>query len=154
MPESLFNKVAGLRSATLLKKRLWHRCFPVNFAKFQRTPFLQNASGRLLLCKYTTGYEVYIKLSRWRGYTFIYRNIHRRCSIKKLFLKISQYSQENTSVESLFNKAAGLHNLGQNICRLFHISAQFLFITSETTRLLSPESSVRVASQVAEQIKT
>ena len=26
-------------SATLLKKRLWHRCFPVNFAKFLRTPF-------------------------------------------------------------------------------------------------------------------
>ena len=33
----------------LLKKRLWHRCFPVNFAKFLRTPFLQNTSGRLLL---------------------------------------------------------------------------------------------------------
>ena len=26
-------------SATLLKKRLWHRCFPVNFTKFLRTPF-------------------------------------------------------------------------------------------------------------------
>ena len=35
--------------ATLLKKRLWHRCFPVNFAKFSRTPFLQNTSERLLL---------------------------------------------------------------------------------------------------------
>ena len=44
-----FNKVAGLRPATLLKKRLWHRYFPVNFAKFLRTPFLQNTSGRLLL---------------------------------------------------------------------------------------------------------
>ena len=33
----------------LLKKRLWRRCFPVNFAKFIRTPFLQNTSGRLLL---------------------------------------------------------------------------------------------------------
>ena len=31
------------------KKRLWHRCFPVNFAKFLRAPFLQNTSGRLLL---------------------------------------------------------------------------------------------------------
>ena len=37
------------RPATLLKKSLWHRCFPVNFAKFLRTPFLQNTSGRLLL---------------------------------------------------------------------------------------------------------
>ena len=26
------NKVAGLSSATLLKKKLWYRCFPVNFA--------------------------------------------------------------------------------------------------------------------------
>ena len=39
-----FNKVAGLRPATLLKKRLWHSCFPVNFVKFLRTPFLQNTS--------------------------------------------------------------------------------------------------------------
>ena len=29
-----FNKVAGLRPATLLNKRLWHRSFPVNFAHF------------------------------------------------------------------------------------------------------------------------
>ena len=38
----------SLRPATLLKKRLWYRCFPVNFAKFSRTPFLQNTSGWLL----------------------------------------------------------------------------------------------------------
>ena len=28
-----FNKVAGLRTATLLKERFWRRCFPVNFTK-------------------------------------------------------------------------------------------------------------------------
>ena len=44
-----FNKVAGLRTATLLKKRLWHRCFPVNFAKFLRTPFLTEHLWWLLL---------------------------------------------------------------------------------------------------------
>ena len=44
-----FEKVAGLRAATLLKKKLWHRCFPVNFVKFSRTTFLQNTFGRLLL---------------------------------------------------------------------------------------------------------
>ena len=44
-----FNKVAGLKPATLLKKRLWHRCFPVNSAKFLRASFLQNTSRRLLL---------------------------------------------------------------------------------------------------------
>ena len=33
----IFIKVVGLRPATLLKKRLWHRRFPVNLAKFLRT---------------------------------------------------------------------------------------------------------------------
>ena len=47
---SLFlNKVAGLRPATLLKKRLWHTCFPVNFAKFLRTPFFIEHLWWLLL---------------------------------------------------------------------------------------------------------
>ena len=32
-----FDKVAGHRSAILLNKRLWHRCFNVNFVKFLRT---------------------------------------------------------------------------------------------------------------------
>ena len=35
-----FNKVASLRPATLSKKRLWYRCFLVNFAKFLRISFL------------------------------------------------------------------------------------------------------------------
>ena len=42
-----FNKAAG--PATLLKKRLWHRCFPVNFAKFLRIPFLTEHLWWLLL---------------------------------------------------------------------------------------------------------
>ena len=44
-----FNKVAGLRPATLVKKRLRRRCFPVNFAKFIRTPILKNICKQLLL---------------------------------------------------------------------------------------------------------
>ena len=32
----IFNKVAA---ATLLKKSHWHRCFPVNFEIFLKTPF-------------------------------------------------------------------------------------------------------------------
>ena len=43
-----FNKVAALRSATLLKKRLWHRCFSVNFAEFFSLAFLQNTYGLLI----------------------------------------------------------------------------------------------------------
>ena len=41
MCQSLFfNKVAGLRPTTLLKIRLWHRCFPMNFTIFLKRPFL------------------------------------------------------------------------------------------------------------------
>ena len=44
--QSLFsNKFAGLRAATLLKKKLWHMCLPVNFVKFLRIPYLENTSG-------------------------------------------------------------------------------------------------------------
>ena len=32
-----------------LKKRLWHKSFPLNFEKFLRTPILQNTSRQLLL---------------------------------------------------------------------------------------------------------
>ena len=47
--QKVFCRKAVLRPATLLKKRLWHRCFLGNFAKFLRTSFLQNTSERLLL---------------------------------------------------------------------------------------------------------
>ena len=44
-----FNKVAGLRPATLLKERLWHRCFSANFTKFLKLPFLAEHLQWLLL---------------------------------------------------------------------------------------------------------
>ena len=44
-----YNKVAGLRPTTLSKKRPWHRCFPVKFVKFLRTPFLTEHPRWLLL---------------------------------------------------------------------------------------------------------
>ena len=44
-----FNEVAILRSATLFKKRFWHRCFPLNFAKFLRTSFLKEHLRWLLI---------------------------------------------------------------------------------------------------------
>ena len=38
-----------IKPATLLKKRLWRRYFPMNFVKFLGKPFLQNTSGSPLL---------------------------------------------------------------------------------------------------------
>ena len=56
-----FNKVAGL------KKTLWHRSFPVNIAKFLRTPFLQNTSGRLLLCNNAITHKYPEKIEKFEG---------------------------------------------------------------------------------------
>ena len=54
--QSLFyNEVAGLSPATLLKKRLWYRCFPVNFVKL-RTPSQQtlNVDSTLIYVEITS----------------------------------------------------------------------------------------------------
>ena len=42
-----FNNIASLKAATLLKKILLHRYFPVNFSKFFRRTFIQINSGWL-----------------------------------------------------------------------------------------------------------
>ena len=44
-----FNKVVGLRTVTLLKKRFWYRCFRVNFSKFLKTPSITEHLRWLLL---------------------------------------------------------------------------------------------------------
>ena len=36
-----------------LKRKFWHRCFPVNFAKFLKISFLWNTSWRLLVSDIT-----------------------------------------------------------------------------------------------------
>ena len=88
-----FNKVAGLRPANLLKKSLWHKCFPVNFAKFLRSPFFQNTSGRLLLqltimCSINRdlnrGFLVYIFSLRFLGSKFLI-HFRRRFRVRKIF---------------------------------------------------------------------
>ena len=64
MSRSLFfNKVAGLRPATLLKSRLQHGCFLMNFAKFLRTLV---ASKRIIGEARRAIFEVYIRVfSAW-----------------------------------------------------------------------------------------
>ena len=61
-----------------VKKRLWHKYFPVNLAKFLRTPFLQNTVR-------TTAFAFSFSEAATGGVLW-----------KKVFLKISQNSQENT----------------------------------------------------------
>ena len=57
------------RPATLLKNSLWHRWFPVNFAKFLRTCFLENTSGACF-CKLI--FNAYNASSKLRLFFLIY----------------------------------------------------------------------------------
>ena len=77
--------------ATLLKKRLWHRCLPVNFAKFLRTPFLTEHLRWLLLFDIDFGnYTVDI-------------NINIRCSSVILWLFPVDTGRKRTSyVRSIY----------------------------------------------------
>ena len=59
--------------ATLLEKKLWHRCFPVKFVKFSGTHFSQSTSERL---QWLIKYEL-----------LIVRSSHQKCSLKKGVLK-------------------------------------------------------------------
>ena len=47
--ETLFNKVAGVQSATLSETRFQHRCFPMNFEKILGTLIFNTNYERLLL---------------------------------------------------------------------------------------------------------
>ena len=47
--ENVLNETLQAWPEMLLKKRLWHSCFPVNFAKFLRTPILTEHLRWLLL---------------------------------------------------------------------------------------------------------
>ena len=87
----IFDKVAGIKPATLLKKRLWHRSFPVNFVKFQRSPFLQNTfGGCFLTLKRTTKFpKISKEISGSAYYIRIFRLQQKMSQKVLLYLKIN-----------------------------------------------------------------
>ena len=56
--EGLF--MLGPKACNFIKNRLW-QVFPVNFATFLRTPFVENTSGRLLLFRVNRVSDFYAK---------------------------------------------------------------------------------------------
>ena len=65
----------------LLKKRLWHRCFPVNFAKFLGTPFPTKHLQWLVLTAWT------LKISQCKQLRYYFPN----------WIKNSTHSNEKIS---------------------------------------------------------
>ena len=83
-----FNKVAGLKPVTLLKKRPWHRHFALNFAKFFKNIFSQNTSGRLLL--HTT-----------KTFTIITINYFHKKHIFDVYQYLIELNKQKTPLKSL-----------------------------------------------------
>ena len=112
VPESLFKETATLlkksshRPATLLKRRSWQRFFPVNFAKFHRAPFLPEhlpwlllREGKCCLSLARTPFALFnfwFKVLLWslKSNCLSKKAVTKRCSMKKMFLEVSQNSQE------------------------------------------------------------
>ena len=87
--------VSFLRPATLLKTRLWHRYFPVNFAKILRTAFLQNTSRRLLLRKRNC-------------YSILFLTKFIRYSAVAALTKFARFTKNHLCRSIFFNKVVGL----------------------------------------------
>ena len=102
MLECLFNKVAGVQACIFVKKRLQHRCFPVNIVKFLRTPILKYICERLLrISEMQTTYNAIYILAE----NFIFN-----FGISKIFsylLSITNFS----STEFVFALAFFLHTI-------------------------------------------
>ena len=113
---SLFSiKVAGLQACSIFRRGFQHRCFPVNIAKFLRTPIL-NICKRLLLKWQNSCLHDGKCIDAYSHFQWSFGPLQYYClckppcqiirckskwqvseaasmvSMKKLFLKISQYS--------------------------------------------------------------
>ena len=94
-----FDKVAALKPSTLLKQRLWHMCFLSNFAKYSRTLFLGNTSGRLLAHV------------NFRSQIFVLEAV----SVRKMCKKFWQSSLVLVSIPKIFLLTVGLEIQSRNI---------------------------------------
>ena len=110
-PLNVIERVEDLRPATLLKKRLQQRCFPVNFVKFLRTPFLQNTSRRLLL------FVTHLTVSFCKEVLYVYSN---------LFLLEKSTKTQNFAIFSfcryILYSVLGMYSIDQNINKRNHVS--------------------------------
>ena len=96
MPESVFLINLQATPATLLIKRLWHRCIPVNFAKFLRTLFFYRTPpvGRFVHNRLRKN-----KNNSWYFYTIRIKNFamaHQKQQIKSATKYIIKGNNRNT----------------------------------------------------------
>ena len=64
---SFLIKLRASGTGTGVSKRLWHRCFPVNFVKFLRTPFFTEHLRWLLLTNFVEKISFVSIKNQWIG---------------------------------------------------------------------------------------
>ena len=105
-----------LRPTTLLRKRLWHRCFLMNFAKFLRTPLLIEHLWWLLLNQ---------------GHWFVKQKLFVRpepniCHVLRYFLWHQSSFLENISLNKQIKKIYRVMVLFDS-CFSFYILSPWLY---------------------------
>ena len=70
--ESLFSKVASLEAYKFIKKRLQHRCFPVNIANFLRKFYLKNTTGGCFCTWNSPGIWLYKSGNCWTIFSILF----------------------------------------------------------------------------------
>ena len=81
---SFCNEGAVIWPATLLKKRLWHRCFPMNFAKFSKTVFYITLSGACFCLSMVSKYTFVGTVFTFLIQTLMTEHFHVKWALNKL----------------------------------------------------------------------
>ena len=107
--ESICVGVSFLMNATLLKNRLRHRFFPVNFAKIFRALFFYRTTSRRLLLKTLLIYEDYSRFSNRETKTEVWEKFFENC-----------ITWEYVSFDSLclYNPNQAWNNFGHSLYRV------------------------------------
>ena len=102
--QSPFSNNVRPQPATLLKKGLWHRCFPVNSAKFLGIAFLQNTSGWLLLQIHVTLCSTYLLNDKNHNTCFLTICFYKLCLVRLFyFCRFPDFKLQRTKVRSRNN---------------------------------------------------
>ena len=96
---------AGLRPATLVKKRLWHRCFPVNFANFIRTPSFMEYLRWFVAINQCSRFHCDMHLHGFQIISFVY--IYNRQLTSITIYRTNSYSSYVYSILNTLWSSAG-----------------------------------------------
>ena len=86
----LISLLAGLRPATLLNKRFWHRCFLVNFVKFLRTAFFVEHLRWLFLLPVQSLSSTYYAGISWQDKPCFLSVLRNHSAIDRIFQSLSR----------------------------------------------------------------